>query len=334
MTQEIITGQIAEYNPFRQQVAEMVKNNQATVFDYESDKGEKEARSYVYKLRQSKTAIDKKRKELGEDLVTRKRMIDSEAKTLIETVEGMIDVHMKPLEKKAEREARRVADIEVKMQELKQFRQIPAHETSDFLRNAIESFNDFVVDDSFAERLPEAIELQARAAEFLTNSLSAAIQREKDAAELAALRDAQALQAERDRIAKEAKDKQDEADRIKREADERAQKEANAAAQKLIDEANAATRKAEAEAAKVKVDAEKAESDRIATAKAKADKEAAEKTAADKKEAERQANVTHRKTVNNAAKDALVSNGLDADTAQNVVKLIASGLVPNVTINY
>ena len=102
---EIIVGQITEYNEFRNQVVDMVKINAATVFDYDSDKGEKEARSYVYKLRQSKAAIDKKRKELGEDLVSRKKLIDGEAKLLIETVEGMIDVHMKPLEEKAAREA-------------------------------------------------------------------------------------------------------------------------------------------------------------------------------------------------------------------------------------
>jgi hypothetical protein len=334
MKQEIITGQIVEYNSFRQQVTELKQANSTLVFDYESAKGEKNARSHINTIRLSKGAVERTRKELSVDLLLRKRLINDEAKQITADLDDMIDIHMKPLEEKAEREEKRKEAINEKILELNEFLQIPAHETPDCFRNAIEAFNTYVVDDSFAERLEEATELQARVAKFLVNSLSASIQREKDASELAELRAAKALQAERDRIAAEEKRKADEAERIKAEADERAKKEAQEAAQKMIDKANAAKLTAEKEAERIKKEAVDAEAKRISDEAKRVALEAAEKAAADKIEAARIANVKHRKAINNAAKYTLIANGMDVEVAHNTIRLIAGGLIAHVTINY
>ena len=333
MTQEIITGQITEYNEFRNQVAELVKTNAATVFDYESDKGEKEARSYIYKLRQSKSVIDKKRKELGEDLVARKKLIDGEAKVLISTVETMIDVHMKPLEEKAEREAERKAKIDSAFRDINDLLHATVDVGSEQIekRIAIGTAFDMSV---FQERREEAEDALSAIMKTLYERKSIALQQEQEAAErerqrieqeaeLARLREAEAErqrkeaeeQAERDRIANE--------ERLQREADERARKAADEAAQAKIREAEAAQRKAEEEAARVKREAEAAEAKRIADEKAKADAEA-----------KRAADIEHRKAINNAAKAALVAVGLAEEQAITVIRAIASGEVPNVTIRY
>lgn len=345
MTQEIITGQIAEYNEFRNQVAELVKTNQATIFDYDTDKGEKEARSYIYKLRQSKSSIDKKRKELGEDLVSRKKLIDGEAKKLIETVETMIDVHMKPLEEKAAREFDRIVKLDELMQELHNFRNIPLHETSSCFANLINNFNNFIVDERFQERLSEAKEAQAKIAEFLINCHATAVEREaaeaeaerlriEQQAELEALRKAQAERdakdaaekAERERIAAEEKAQADRIaneERIKREAEQEAQRKANEAAQAKIREAEEAQRIAEENSAKIKRDADAAEAKRIADAKAQADADA-----------KRAADIEHRKTINNEAVACFVSEGFSDANAKNIVTLIAKGVIANITIKY
>jgi hypothetical protein len=105
MTQEIIVGQIAEYTPFRQQLAELKANNEALVFEYETVEGEKEARSHINTIRLSKGAVERTKKELSADLLVRTRLINDEAKQIIAALDDAIEVHMKPLEEKAEREA-------------------------------------------------------------------------------------------------------------------------------------------------------------------------------------------------------------------------------------
>jgi colicin import membrane protein len=340
--QEIITGQIAEYNEFRNQVAELTKTNQATIFDYESDKGEKDARSYVYKLRQSKSAIDKKRKELCEDLIARKKLIDGNAKQLIEAVDTMIDVHMKPLEEKAEREAKRKASIDAAFVELNNFAHVTGN--SESIQKAID---DLIVYNMgvFQERREEAENLLSDIKKNLYIALDDVKYREaKEAeyeririeqqAELEALRKAQsernakdaADKAERERIANE--------ERIAKEAAEKAQKAAESEAQRKIDEANQLRIKAELEAAKAKQDAIDAENERkrqADLAEQKRIQEEQEKIAAQLK---READIEHCKTINNAAVACFVSEGFSYADAKNIITLIAKGVIANITIKY
>jgi colicin import membrane protein len=330
---EIIVGKITEYNEFRNQVSDMVKINAATVFDYESDKGEKEARSYVYKLRQSKSAIEKKRKELGEDLVARKKMIDGEAKELIITVDGMIDVHMKPLEEKAEREAERKAKIDSAFRDINDLLHATVDVGSEQIEKRIAIGTAFDM-SIFQERREEAENALSAIMKTLYERKNIALQQEQEAAErerqrieqeaeIARLRDAEAErqrkdaeeQAERDRIANK--------ERLQREADERARKAADEAAQAKIREAESAQRKAEEEAARVKRDAEAAEAKRIADAKAQADADA-----------KRAADIEHRKKINNAILVSIMETGITEQQGKDIIKLIASGLVANLKITY
>ena len=99
MTQEIVA-----YNEFRGQLAELKANNAALVFDYANPLGNKAARSHVYKLRQTKAAVDKVRKAEKEASLERGRKVDAEAKEIMSEIEAMIDIHQKPLDEIEERE--------------------------------------------------------------------------------------------------------------------------------------------------------------------------------------------------------------------------------------
>src|SRR3954454_6832415 len=83
---------LAVYNPFRAELAEFKAQNATLIFDYESPKGNKEARSHVYKLRQSKAAVEKARKEEKAASLEYGRKVDAEAKTIMEEIEAMIAV--------------------------------------------------------------------------------------------------------------------------------------------------------------------------------------------------------------------------------------------------
>jgi len=54
---------VAAYTPFYAKLAALEKENSELVFSYEDPRGNKEARSHVYKLRQTKGALERKRKE-------------------------------------------------------------------------------------------------------------------------------------------------------------------------------------------------------------------------------------------------------------------------------
>lgn len=342
---EIITGQITEYNEYRNQVAELVKANEQTVFDYESEKGEKEARSYVYKLRQSKSAIDKKRKELGADLVERKRLIDGEAKTLIEAVDGMIDVHMKPLEEKAERERIRLEEIERKMQFFGEVESSCVGADSNFIKEAINTLENHLI-EGFDERTEEAQSLQYQTLERLSKMLDDATRVERERAELDRLRKEAAEREEAERKRQEEERAKAERERIQKEAAEKAEREAREAHQRELDRLEAEKHAA------IKAEQEKARKEREAfECKALAEKQEAERKERERIAAEqeqkriaeeariaeekRQADVNHRKSINTAALNMLIEHaGITHDQAKDVVTAIVQGLIPNVSIRY
>jgi hypothetical protein len=144
-----------------------------------------------------------------------------------------------------------------------------------------------------------------------------AIEREKKEAE---------AQAERERIEKErlAKEKAErearekaEVERIAKEAEERRKIEEKA--------------RKEREEAQAKIDAERKERERLEQEKAEREaKEKAEREAVEAREKDK----AHRKTVNNSVADSISELGVDRDKCIEIVKAIAKGSVPHVTINY
>jgi len=148
--------------------------------------------------------------------------------------------------------------------------------------------------------------------------------------------------AEADRLAKEKaeqKAKDVELAKLKKEADERDAKEAeaqkirDAEAKKLDDERKAKEKAHNAEIAanQKKLAEAKAEADRLeADAKAKADAEAKAKADQDAREKDK----NHRKAINNGILEVIKGKCVTDEAAKELIKLIATGKIPNVTINY
>lgn len=325
-------------------------------------------RAVAYKVARSKSAIDTMRKEHTADLVKAKREVDAAGAKIIDALEQIQATTRRPLTDWEAREAERIA----------------AHETA---IADIERLGQFVQPEPPASvvigRLGQVArfsgldweEFQPRAAEMIlkvTNTLNglhgAAVQREKDAAELESLRAEKAKRDAEDAARRVAEEKaqRDEAERVKREAEAveaaaKATRIAEEKAQRAHDEAKAAAeasiqrerdRATAAEAARVAAE-ERAISDaKEAARKAHEAQDAAvaaerrrqedeqrrkdEDAAAVKRlEEKRAANLAHRKTVNNRIVQALQKVGLLGEgTAKVIVEAIVKGEIPNVTIAY
>jgi hypothetical protein len=333
------TAPIAAYDPFRSQLAELEQHNKTAVFDYASKTGNKEARSHVYKLRQTKSAIDKVRKEQKAEALEYGRRVDGEAKEIVDRIESMIELHQKPLD-----------EIEAAQAKLKEYAESTILET----RHAADSWHDKSV-ECLRDRLTEIQAIEATEEKFgdyldeMKAVQAEAVTKMQEVIGLAEKRDANAAELARHREEQEARARQEREEQLRREGEERAQREAAEKVEKQ-------RREAEVQLAREREERERAEAARVAAEQradrerqeseakaAKAAKDAEERLlreqeAARQREAEEQrkrdTDIANRKKVNNAAAKAIAAVVTDEKMAQEVVKLIASGKVPAVSIKY
>lgn len=356
---------IAAYVPFYTDLAQLEQDNQKLTFDYESKKGNAEARSHVYKLRQSKGALERARKAEKADILVRGKAIDSEAQALEARIEAMIAVHQSAIDAIEQREKTRQAAHAAKVDAIRQYG--GSASTADEMAQAIAALEVLAIGDDYEEYQTEALALKDTQLQGMRKIHAAFVKSEAEAAELVRLR-AEAL-------VREQKERED---AIARAAVERAQAEAAAkaeqertAAARAMAEAEAKA-KAEREAAErreleLRLQAENAERRRVeqeqaaererteaaaraererVEAIARAERQAAEAVQREQErvaaaaraeaaeQAKREANKAHKAKINRAALAALVAGGMSEECAKQCVTLIASGKVPAVTINY
>lgn len=309
---------IAIFNPFRAQLAELVESNSKRVFDYTTAKGEKEVRSYIYTLRQTKTAVDNARKGEGEISRGYVARVNEEGNDIIADIQLMIDTHDKPLKEAAQKEADRKSSIEAKVNNIisyitGNYTGITAAE----IRGFITELSQLQPNETFDEYMAEATRQFSIATTHLKDLLSSAIKYEADQVELTRLRE---ISERRDReeretaIALEATQKAT-ADAEKKSADDLA------AETKRADDAEKATQDA----------ADLVEKNRLALIKKEMDDEAAELA----EEARRLANTRHVGAVRKAAKEAIIHcSGCTDAQAKEIVRAIHGEFVPNITIKY
>jgi len=363
MGQELIFKEtnISAYDEFRAQLTALQAGNEKAVFDYRDPKGNKEARSHVYKLRQTKAAIEKVRKQEKEVYLLKGRQVDSEAKEISAVVEQMIDVHEAPLKEiereEEERKARHREEIDW-LCNITDCSELPSEAISMLLSQAKE----FDAGPRFEELEQGALKAKINAITALESAYLIRKKFEEDQAELARLRK-EAVDREQkereERIAREAADnariaaeKAAEAER-KRIADEQERKdrEAQAAIAKaerekleaenarLRQEQQAKDAAAKAEADKIAA-AKKAEDDKQAAIEAERKRVAAEAAAQAAEAARRKEDLENQKRVNNEMLDDFMSLKLIEDAGvteaqiKAVITVIAKGLVRNVKINY
>lgn len=276
---------VAVYDPFRQQLAEIKQNNFKMVFDYKDPKGNKEARSHIYKLRQTKAAIDRARKEEKAASLEYGRKVDSEAAAIIEEVEEMIQVHQKPLDEFEQQEKARIDGIMARIAGMTITAEYVMDKTAAQLKERHQEMVLIpITEEAFGEFYPQACAAQAVAVEYLTGAIAMAEKREAEAIELERLRsEAEARRIADEEAARLAKAAQEEKERAEREAKEKAEREER---EKLAAEAEAARIKKAAEDA---AEAERLRVQKEADERERLLKEQAEKAAREKAELEAKA---------------------------------------------
>lgn len=150
-----------------------------------------------------------------------------------------------------------------------------------------------------------------------------AVKREAEAAERAQKEAAERERAEKERQEKLAAEQKAREERAAQEAREQVEREAREAIDRAEREKAEAIAKAEEDARIVRENAERAERERVAEAQRVADEQAA-----------READKAHRSKIMKAAKEAIMDQGADEETAKKIVLAVIAGEVPNVTLRF
>lgn len=334
---------IAVYDEFRAQLGELKKLNEETMFNYEDSKGNKDARSHVYKLRQTKSAVEQARKKEKAESLEYGRRVDEQAKEIAVEIDKMIKVHAAPLEEIEQREKDRIEWHKTNLEEIEGAGRQTTEQWLDLPLEAMRERLAEVEAGSIGEDCWEEFALLAAQAK------DAAIALMRDAIARREAHDAE--QAELARLRKESADRE-QADRERtireeatRHAAEEAEQKAKAERERAEAEATAVRESAERRELELKLAAETAEREkaeaeqRAATAAKDAEervrREAADRAVKDAAEADaREADKKHHAAVNRAAVAALVKGGLPEDMAKQAVTLIAQKAIPNVSISY
>jgi colicin import membrane protein len=335
---EFSSTEITAFSEFEFQLAELKKDNSSLQFDYQDAKGNKEARSHIYKLRQTKSALESARKIAKEKALAYGKRVDTKAKEISAEIEGMIEVHAAPLKEIEEKEAARVNGIKLKIESLHNYKEFEHDCSASMWADELAAVEAFVLDDSLAEfKADAAIQKDAALAE-IKQRLDARQKYEDEQAELVKLREQQADQERKDRERKIAEDAETRANIEAQQEAARVAKAAEDETKRIADEHERSELKRAAELETAK--REKAEAEERAE---KAERLAKEKAERDQQEAirldleasqKREANKKHQAKINNAAVSGLVDAGVTEEMAKLAITAIAKKQVPAVQINY
>lgn len=336
-------SEIVAYSEFRAQLGDLRKINSEVAFDYEDPKGNKDARSHIYKLRQTKAAVEKARQKEKAESLEYGRRVDADAKTIILEIEEMIDVHNRPLEVIEQREKDRVASHENNLSEIEVGGQQTAERWQDLPLQAMKDRLAEIDGESISADQWEEFALRAAQAK------EAALALIRDAIDRREKHDAEQAELARLRTESEARERADREEKIRQEAAAAAAKEAEQKAseerERVASEAALALAAAERREIELKLAAETAERQKVEAEQhaANAAKEAEERLQRDAAEkskretdeaAEREADKKHRGAINRDSVGAFVKGGLTKDAAKQAVTLIAQKSIPHIHISY
>ncbi len=311
--------------------------------DISTAKGRDNIRSIAAKLAKSKTALDKMGKDLTEEQRAIVTAVNAERSRAWDRMEALQKEIRKPLTEWEDAEKNRVAAHEARIAEIEALATFDATPTTEEIEKRIVWFEALTIRDwqEFSARYKD---VHAKSWERLQARITVARQHDADQAELARLQAQEQARLQKEREDKIAADAKANAERAAKEA-------ADALAAKVKADADASARREQdaldavkkAEADKIAL-AERAETDRVAAlAKAEADKKlaeqavrdklAAEQAAEQKAQAAREADIEHKKKINNVALDALCVY-LEVEQAKRIIAAIAKGEIPNIKITY
>lgn len=293
----------------------------AFVPDVSTKRGREEIARIAYRVARSKTYLDGIGKDLADEQKAIPKKIDEARKKLRDTLDAWKDEVRKPLTEWEAAEKARLDAIEVALDELREAATDRERRTASEFAAKLEHVRAIAITpERYGEAVPDAADLKGRAIVHLEAMLDDACRREEEAAELERFRREKAARDDEERVAKAA---------AAAVAAERAKAEADAARheRELREAVEAANRKAAEEVAA----AERRTAEAVEQAQREVERQAA-RSAAERQQ--REQDREHRARVNRSARDALMASGIDEATAVAVVRLIASGAVPAVSITY
>ena len=104
------------FNPFRAGIAEMNEQNKKLHFDITTAEGERDARSWIHRLRRMKTPIVEAHKSSKQEALRFGQALDALKRELIDEIDIMIDVHYAPIKARDDEIAAEVAAGEARLQ--------------------------------------------------------------------------------------------------------------------------------------------------------------------------------------------------------------------------
>jgi len=310
-------------DPYIQKVKDEVLNH---VPNLETDKGRKEIASLANKVAKSKTYLDGLGKDLVSTIKAQAKIIDSERKKMRDELDEIKKDVRRPLTEWEDEEKERVNNILARCNWFTKMKD-SEYEGSEQLEKIIIDIESIAIDESFEEHDGFAAKNKDEALTQLKAKLIV-MKDEEQKAETA--RKAEAERIEKERIERE--------ERIAKEAAENARLEAETKAKAEKEKAESEERE---RLAKIELEKQRAiEEKELAQRQAKETEERIRREAEEEKqraieeEKQREANKNHRASINNAAMEALIENGMPKTHAKKAVTLIAKKLVPNVNIKY
>ena len=314
-------------------------------------------KSTAYKITRTKTAIDKKRKEMTAEWREQTNAVNARGKLVTEQFDALAAEVRKPVTEWEEAEEGRRAEANALLERINGAAMVSVDETAADVQARLDDIRGINLNpEMFGARMEIATDAQADTVKALSDAVERIKTAEAERAELEALRRERAEREEREaaerreREQAEAEQRRAEAEaeqreRDRREAADRARREAEEAAQRARDDERAEEQRQQAErdrAAQAKIEAANA---RAAEAERKSreeqeraererqEREAEQQRIADEK-AKREADEKHRSAVMTRAKQAIMTCGVDEETARKVVMLIKAGEVPAVSIAF
>jgi len=288
--------------------------------DASTEKGRGDIISLSVKVRDSKTLVEKVRKQLGEDLRIELNTINDIGKKAVDRLQKLQDETRLPVTEFENKEKERVAGHENALLLIKNITDgVIALDNNELEHIQVQSYKDMNFEE-FKQRADIAIIALEKA---ISDRLAVI---EKDA-ELARLQKAEQERIQKEReelIAKEA------AEKATKEADERAAKEKAEMERKAQAERDEALRKQKEADESLK----RAEQEKIKAVEAERAKIESEKQAELEATKKREADKAHRSNINNEALSGLVTLGLTQEQAKAVVTAIAKGEIAHVSIKY
>jgi len=325
---------IAEYDEFSAKMDEL-KDKANHIPDASSEEGYEKAKRIHLDFRKIENALEKVRKDKKAYFIQGGKEVDGQAKSIMKQIESLRLPHTEAYQEidnaKKEREAKRKADLEERVECIRMLPEFMAECSSDEIQGAMQEMQAEEC-EGFYEFSAEALKARNSTRESLGALYVKVKQSEHDAAELAKLKKEQAEREQKDREDRIAREAKEQAEAATKAAEER-EKQAILDAEQAKENARLAAEKAEAD----RVEAERvakeqaetaAENARIAEVKRQEDAVKAEAEALAKREADK----AHIGKTLKAAKESIMALGIDEATAKTITLAIKNGAIENVTI--